>query len=148
MKKILFVSLCVATLMSCGQKQGPSEQEIQERIDAAVKAALEEQSATKQESADYSQNESNSEHPSISSEPDNSGVSTDVFYQKGYERGMGYAQCNTLEYFTRNDAKEIKSLYQSWCNYGRGGKGNATNRELFEQFKKGFIQGYNDGNAL
>lgn len=46
MKKILFVSLCVATLMSCGQKQGPSEQEIQERIDAAVEAALRENATT------------------------------------------------------------------------------------------------------
>lgn len=45
MKKVLFTSLCVATLMSCGQKQGPSEKEIQERIDAAVAAALESKQA-------------------------------------------------------------------------------------------------------
>lgn len=46
MKKFLFLSLCVASLMSCGQKQGPSEQEIQERIDAAVEAALRENATT------------------------------------------------------------------------------------------------------
>ena len=45
MKKVLFTSLCLATLMSCGQKQGPSEKEIQERIDAAVAAALESKQA-------------------------------------------------------------------------------------------------------
>lgn len=42
MKKVSFlcIALCVALLASCAQKQGPSEEEIQKRIDDAVAAKL------------------------------------------------------------------------------------------------------------
>lgn len=49
MKKLFYLvlTICMAVFASCTQqKSGPSEQEIQNRIDAAVKAALAEQSST------------------------------------------------------------------------------------------------------
>lgn len=61
MKKLFYLGLFLGmvTLMSCGGKQGPSEQEIQERIDAAVKAALQERTVLS-EAVPYSES-SNSE---------------------------------------------------------------------------------------
>lgn len=57
MKKILIfiVPLCVAIFASCTQQKGPSEEEIQRRIDAAVKAALAEKPSipSSLESSDY-----------------------------------------------------------------------------------------------
>ncbi|MBQ0050136.1 MAG: hypothetical protein KBT12_07900 [Bacteroidales bacterium] len=49
MKKVFYIALtiCMAVFVSCTQqKGGPSEQEIQDRIDAAVKDALAEQAST------------------------------------------------------------------------------------------------------
>ena len=69
MKKILFASLCVAILMSCGQKQGSSEQGILERINAAVKVASgskqaeETSSSATTESMTTSSSATNSETP-------------------------------------------------------------------------------------
>lgn len=142
MKKILFVSLCVATLMSCGQKQGPSEQEIQERIDAAVKEALEERSAT-------SNNQVSNQQSPTSSENKNSEVNAEFAYELGYRDGINCSQVGTLDYFLQEDCKEIKSKYIHSCQKGsKMGLENATNKEFYEQFKKGFIKGYEDGNAL
>ena len=73
MKKILFASLCVAILMSCGQKQGSSEQGILERIDAAVKAA----SGTKQ--AEETSSSATTESMTTSSSATNSETPTSAF---------------------------------------------------------------------
>lgn len=64
----LFLSLVLASLMSCTQQKGPSEQEVQERIDAAVKKALAEKSASSDTEASTCTSESsgNSSSPSTS----------------------------------------------------------------------------------
>lgn len=62
MKKILIfiVPLCVAIFASCTQQKGPSEEEIQRRIDAAVKAALAEKPSNTSSSEPSTYNENSS----------------------------------------------------------------------------------------
>lgn len=59
-KYCLILSLCVAALASCTQKQGPSEQEIQERINAAVRTALDSANSSKPDDASFSSSSSSS----------------------------------------------------------------------------------------
>ena len=139
------LSLCVATLMSCGQKQGPSEQEIQERIDAAVKAALEEKSA----------NESTT-NISHASETTTNAVSEDAStnlkekaYKEGYDYGMEQSHVTEMDWYLDESRGGLKSHYMNcvateYCL----GEEHKTNKELFAEFKRGFIQGHKDGNAL
>ena len=144
MKKVLFVSLCVATLMSCGQKQGPSEQEIQERIDAAVKKATEEKIATTNTTTNnYSQSANNA----ASNESRNP---MEIAYKKGYDYGMEGAHIyGGLNYFLKDDSRMLKQYYMNIVasQYGIGDE-YKTNRDIFDEFKRGFIKGHQDGNAL
>ena len=145
MKKVLLLSLCVATLMSCGQKQGPSEQEIQERIDAAVEAALEEKSA----------NESTT-NISDDSETTTNAVSEDAStnlkekaYKEGYDIGIAQSHLLELDSYLDENEKSLKMLYMNGVATEKClGEEHKTNKELFAEFKRGFIQGHKDGNAL
>lgn len=145
MKKILFASLCVATLMSCGQKQGPSEQEIQERIDAAVKAALEEKSANEGTTSISSATETTTNAVS----EDASTNLKEKAYKEGYDYGMSKSHVNEMDWYLDESQGGLKSIYMNCvATENLLGEEHKTNKELFAEFKRGFIQGHKDGNAL
>lgn len=152
------LSLFVAMLASCTQKQGPSEQEIQERINAAVKTALEQK-----DSADAANRENYSSEPSTyssstssqasssssSSTSESEGSLTEKAYKKGYDYGMQNSHVNEMDWYLDENRGGLKSYYMNCVATSYGvGEENKTNRSLFEEFKRGFIKGYEDGNTL
>lgn len=74
MRKLFYLalSLFVAVLTSCTQRQGPSEQEIQDRINAAVRTALDSVNSSNSDDASVSSSSSsNADEVSSSSSSDN-----------------------------------------------------------------------------
>lgn len=147
-------------LASCTQKQGPSEQEVQERIEAAVKSALEERDSVDaaNREAYNSENSSSSTSPSTSSQTSSSsststseseGSLTEKAYKKGYDYGMQQSHVNELDYYLDESRGGLKSHYMNGVatKYGVEEE-NKTNRKLFEEFKRGFVKGYEEGNTL
>lgn len=155
------LSLCVAMLASCTQKQGPSEQEIQERINAAVKTALEQKDSADAANRETYSSGSSSYSSSTSSQVSSSSSSStsesegsleEKAYKKGYEYGMQQSHVvDDINFYLDESRGGIKSYYMNCVatKYSSGvGEENKTNRALFEEFKRGFIKGYEDGNAL
>ena len=143
----LFMSFILVSQTSCIQQQGPSEKEIQERIDAAVQAALEKKGE---------ESTSSSNQPTISSSSTSTSTSSsgDAMKKKAYDAGHRsglFHQNVELEYYIENNEEELKDLYILACVsslYGIGEE-NINNRELYNEFRRGFIKAHKDcNNAL
>ena len=67
-------------------------------------------------------------------------------YKLGYDEGM---ICHTtrLGFFTDNNEKQLKNSYMSACRaYDGLGDENYNNRALYNEYRRGFMKGYEDGN--
>lgn len=69
-------------------------------------------------------------------------------YKYGYNLGM-VLHTSRFTFFTENDEKQLKNSYMNECRKhgSRLGPDNYSNRALYEEFKRGFIKGFEDGNS-
>ena len=67
-----------------------------------------------------------------------------VAYEKGYDHGMSYHTMR-LDYYTENNEKELKSDYIIECQISLGEE-NYNNKALYNEYRRGFLKGFEDGN--
>lgn len=160
LKYLLCIGVCSA-LFSCNQQpKGLTEADVARMLDSVKTAAKEE---AKNELKTELQAEVRSQRPEQYSEPcqqvttSSSTVSSstassemseeEAAYKYGYNLGM-VLHTSRFTFFTENDEKQLKNSYMNECRKhgSRLGPDNYSNRALYEEFKRGFIKGFEDGN--
>ena len=88
---------------------------------------------------------------SVSSSPTASSPSTkasgelaEKAYNRGYEDGMRH-HTGKLSHYTSENEKILKNEYMLDCRYELG-KENYNNKALYNEYRRGFLKGYEDGN--
>ncbi|WP_407405554.1 hypothetical protein [Sodaliphilus sp.] len=67
-------------------------------------------------------------------------------YKEGYDKGMLHHTMR-LGFYTDNNEKYLKDNYMSDCRRYNGlGEENYNNRALYNEYRRGFMKGYEDGN--
>ena len=159
MKKSNFFVIAFAILLSaCNDQQpkGLSEADVVRMLDSVktvakeeakneLKAEMEAQKVNTKYSSSY-------QHPSSSSASSPNEVSlslSEKAYNAGYKDGKLFHTIN-LSFYTKDNEKYLKDKYMSRCkdysSEGYFGEANYNNRELYEEYRKGFFKGYEDGN--
>lgn len=67
----------------------------------------------------------------------------ELAYEKGYKAGLSRSNNEALDWYLKKQM--LKKYYTNECIFGKLGQENAGNKELYEEFKRGFIQGHKDG---
>ena len=160
---LLVLGMTLCALCSCkqskpqAQEQGVMKEELTAMLDSVKAAAKEEVKAEMQaETSSESSTQSSSEDYASSSSTSSSSSSSnqtlsEKAYKKGYDYGMEQSHVNEIDFYLNESRGGLKSHYINCVatNYSSGvGEENKTNKQLFNEFKRGFIKGYQDGNAL
>ncbi len=66
-------------------------------------------------------------------------------YEKGYQMGT-ICSINDLDYYTEDNEKNLKYFYLQECRPRELGKENHNNRELYNEYRRGFLEGFENGN--
>lgn len=167
MKTKNFVIVASAILLSaCNQQpKGLTEADVARMLDSVKTAAKEEakselkseyetQKTIDNKNSSYQQTPSTSvSYSSSSSSQELSESLTEKAYRLGAKDGKTYHTVD-LNYLLKEDEKQLKDLYMHRC-YGSGKSENYLseelwdNRELYNEYKRGFLKGYeNANNAL
>ena len=69
-------------------------------------------------------------------------------YEIGYDYGISRSNVVALEFYISYNERELKSRYIDECQITLG-KENYNNQALYNEYRRGFLKGYEDGkNAL
>ena len=159
---LLAFGMMLCTLCSCNQskpqpqEQGVSKEELAAMLDSVKAAAKEEAKAEfEKEAEEKASEESNAPESSYSSESTSSTNSSssnvkspaEAAYKQGYDRGMLHHTMR-LNFYTENNEKQLKNEYMQDSRIKSIGIGeeNYNNREIYNEYRRGFFKGYEDGN--
>lgn len=152
---MLCVVVCLSNCSGNGEKKSNektyTEEEVQNMVNQAVSQAVAEaQAQGNVQAADN--NSANAAYEEVQqSDNDAAGTSSpsaslkEKAYKMGYDRGIG-GHTIDLSYFTGENEKVMKSDYMGDCRYFGLGEENYNNRELYNEWRRGFLKGYEDGN--
>lgn len=146
--------LAILGLCSCGQQQkhltASELEQIKDEVRQEIKAEMQadqQSSATSVQSeteATVATTEQTTESASQTSSPDAS--LKERAYKEGYDHGMSLHTVR-LAFFTDNNEKQLKNEYMRECRVYNGlGEENYNNRALYNEYRRGFMKGYEDGN--
>ena len=150
MNKVLFsISFLMLGLISCqnNQNRQPSEAEIEQMVNERVEAKLAEKA--KEQATNPTQDNVNVDETSdnvYTSTSSTSSSSSKSNRSKGmYEKGksFGIIAPNEFEWYLKENEKHLKDNYRMDCETSE-----VTNRALYEEYKRGFIDGYKLKEAL
>ena len=151
-------ALAIALLAVCScnqpkpqpQEQGVSKEELAAMLDSvkavAKEEAMAEMAAQSTQQSTTQPSTSNASYSSSSSSAEPSGDLAKIAYKKGYDDGMS---CHTirLNFYTGDNEKQLKDKYMFNCRlYDDLGEENYNNRALYNEYRRGFFKGYEDGN--
>lgn len=163
--KLMIIASAIL-LSACNQQpKGLTEADVARMLDSVKTAAKEEakselkseyetQKTIDNNNSSYQQTPSTSvSYSSSSSSQESSESLTEKAYRLGAKDGKTYHTVD-LNHFLKDDEKQLKNQYMHRC-YGSGKSENYlseelwNNRELYNEYKRGFLKGYeNANNAL
>lgn len=159
-QKAMFLALgiTVFSLCSCNnqpkqQSQGITQEQLTSLLDSVKKTAKEEAKAELKEEVKaeiQSENDAQSSTSTTSTKSSSSSSSDkspeEAAYKAGYDEGM-LQHTMRLGFYTENNEKQLKDSYMSACRYRDDiGEENYNNRAIYEEYRRGFFKGYEDGN--
>lgn len=150
-----FAAMCLAvSLTSCDNGKKYSQAEVDAMVKKAVaeSKAEENKTATRDASAEVQQDNS-VETPAAETQSSTNNTSSassakkELAYKAGYDLGMS-RHTTSLEFCTRDNEKHLKDEYMFDCRNELHGlkKEDYNNRELYNEYRRGFMKGYEDGN--
>lgn len=149
-----FFGLCSCNNQPKQQPQGITQEQLTSLLDSVKKAAKEEAKEELEEEVKAEMQSKNEEQSSTSTTSSSSSSSSssptspaEAAYKEGYDDGMLHHAENLSTYTNRNE-QWLKKQYMDKCRYGMYGIGkeNYNNRALYNEYRRGFLKGYEDGN--